>query len=257
MPTPNFNLPLINGASPISIVNDMNALATAADSAMGTLATQGDITAVKTVANNANSAAAQSSIYADEAKKIASAANTAASSASGAASTANATANSAYSLATDVDTFIKNYTTFDLVETTQPSGISTSKFDFHVAVNRNRTAFRIWGQFYFTHGDSVSLVSIPGQTRYGLKLTNSSPLSPVTKSYTFSLGIGTWDTFTSIGQGKIGLTSAAVGTDGNIYVATFERNTISPNTSTAYYCIAAPTQYINADFGDTPQPVNP
>lgn len=257
MPTPNFNLPLINGASPISIVNDMNALATAADSAMGTLATQGDIAAVKTIANNANSAATQSSIYADEAKSIANTANTAATSAGGVASTANATANSAYSLATDVDTFIKNYTTFDLVTTQQPSGISTSKFDFHVAVNRNRTSFRIWGQFYFTHGDSVSLVSIPGQTRYGIKLTNSSPLSPVPKSYTFSLGIGTWDSFTSIGQGKIGLTSAAVGTDGNIYVATFERNAITPSTSTAYYCIAAPAQYINADFGDTPQPVKP
>ena len=257
MPTPNFNLPLITGASPISIVNDMNSLATAADSAMGTLATQGDITAVKTLADNANSAASQSSVYAEEAKKLANAANTAATSASGVASTANTTANSAYSLATDVDTYIKNYTTFDLVETLRPSGISTDKFEFHVAVNRNKTAFRIWGRFYFTHGDSVPLVSIPGQTRYGLKLTSSSPLSPVVKSYTFSLGIGTWDTYTAIGQGKIGLTSAAVGTDGNIYVATYEHNAITPNTSTAYYCMAAPAQYINADFGDTPQDVKP
>lgn len=257
MATPNFNLPLINGASPISIVNDMNSLATSVDSAMGTLATQGDIAAVKTVANNANTAAAQSAVAANEAKAVAETANAAASSASGVASTANATANSAYSLATDVETFINNYTTFDLVPTDQPSGISTSKFDFHVAVNRNRTAFRIWGQFYFTHGDSVPLVSIPGQTRYGIKLTTTAPLLPVPKSYTFSLGIGTWDTFTLIGQGKIGLTSAAVGTDGNIYVATYERNAITPAASTAYYCVAAPAQYINADFGDTPQPVNP
>ena len=257
MPTPNFNLPLINGASPISIVNDMNALATAADSAMGTLATQGDIAAVKTVANNANSTASQSSVSADEAKAIANTANAAATAASGVANTANTTANSAYSLATDVETFINNYTTFDLVPTEQPSGISTSKFDFHVAVNRNRTAFRIWGRFYFVQGDSVPLVSIPGQTRYGIKLTNSSPLSPVPKSYTFSLGIGTWDNFTNIANGKIGLTSAAVGTDGNIYVATYERNNIMPGASNAYFCAAAPAQYINADFGDTPQPVNP
>lgn len=257
MPTPNFKLPLIDGASPISIVNDMNALASAADSAMGTLATHGDIAAVKTIANNANTTASQSAVYADEAKSIANAANTAATSAGGVANTANATANSAYSLATDVDTFIKNYTTFDLVPTEQPSGISTSKFDFSVAVNRNRTAFRIWGKFYFTRGDSVPLVSIPGQTRYGIKLTSSSPLSPVTKSYTFSLGVGTWDTFTNIGQGKIGLTSAAVGTDGNIYVATYEHNTITPSDAGAYFCVAAPTQYLNSDFGDTPQAVNP
>lgn len=257
MPTPNFNLPVINGASPISIVNDMNALATSVDSALGTLATQGDIAAVKTLANNANGTASQSAISADEAKAIANTANDAASSAAGIANTANATANSAYSLATDVETFIHNYTTFDLVQTEQPAGISTSKFDFHVAVNRNRTSFRIWGHFYFTHGDSVSLVPIPGQTRYGIKLTSGSPLAPITKSYTFGLGIGTWDTFTVISQGNVGLTSAAVGTDGNIYVATFERTTITPNTSTAYFCIAAPAQYINADFGDTPQPVNP
>lgn len=257
MPTPNFNLPLINGASPISIVNDMNALATAADAAMGTLATQGDISAVKTVANNANSTATQSSIAADEAKSIANTASAAASAASGIANTANATATSAYSLATEVETFINNYTTFDLVPTEQPTGISTSKFDFHVAVNRNRTAFRIWGQFYFKQGDSVPLVSIPGQSRYGIKLTNSSPLLPVPKSYIFSLGVGTWDSFTNIAQGKVGLTSAAVGTDGNIYVATFERNAITPAASTAYYCVAAPAQYINADFGDTPQAVNP
>lgn len=257
MSTPNFDLPMINGASPISIVNDMNSLATAVDSAMGTLATQGDIAAVKTIANNANSTASQSSISADEAKSIANTANDAATAASGAASTANATANAAYSLATDVNTFITNYTTFDLVPTEQPTGVSTNKFDFHVAVNRNRTAFRIWGQFYFTHGDSVPLVSIPGQTRYGIKLTSTSPLLPVPKSYTFSLGVGTWDSYTLISQGKIGLTSAAVGTDGNIYVATYEKNAITPGASAAYYCVAAPAQYINADFGDTPQPVNP
>lgn len=257
MPTPNFNLPLISGASPIAIVNDMNALATAADAAMGTLATQGDIAAVRTTANNANSAAAQSAVSADEAKSIAKTANDAATNASGVANTANATAISAHSLANDVQTFITNYTTFDLVPTAEVEHPSTSAFDFHVAVNRNRTAFRIWGQFYFKNGDNIPLVSIPGQTRYGIKLTTSSPLSPVSKSYTFSLGVGTWDSFTNIGQGKIGLTSAAVGTDGNIYVATFERNTIKPAEGTAYFCIAAPAQYINADFGDTPQPVNP
>lgn len=257
MPTPNFDLPLINGASPISIVNDMNALATAADVAMGTLATQGDITAVKTIANNANSAAGQSAVSAAEAKSIANTANDAATKATGVANTANATAIAAQSLANDVQSFITNYTTFDLVPTVALAHSATSEFDFHVAVNRNRTAFRIWGRFYFAHGDSIPLVSIPGQTRYGIKLTDTSPLLPAPKSYTFSLGIGTWDSFTNIGQGKIGLTSAAVGTDGNIYVATFEHNTLKPAEGTAYFCIAAPAQYINADFGDTPQPVNP
>lgn len=88
MPTPNFNLPLINGASPISIVNDMNALATAADSAMGTLATQGDISAIRTQVTNANKVATEAQA---EAVKASGAAETA----SEAAATANATANAA------------------------------------------------------------------------------------------------------------------------------------------------------------------
>lgn len=88
MPTPNFNLPLIDGASPISIVNDMNALATAADSAMGTLATQGDISGIKTQVTNANKVATEAQAEAVKASGAAEAA-------SEAAATANATANAA------------------------------------------------------------------------------------------------------------------------------------------------------------------
>ena len=88
MPTPNFNLPLINGASPISIVNDMNSLATAADSAMSTLATQGDISAVKTQVTNANQVATAAQAEAVKASGAAEAA-------SESAATANATANAA------------------------------------------------------------------------------------------------------------------------------------------------------------------
>lgn len=88
MPTPNFNLPLIDGASPISIVNDMNELATAADSAMGTLATQGDISGIKTQVTNANKVATEAQAEAVKASGAAEAA-------SEAAATANATANAA------------------------------------------------------------------------------------------------------------------------------------------------------------------
>lgn len=97
MPTPNFNLPLINGASPISIVNDMNSLATAADSAMGTLATQGDISAIKTQVTNANKVAAEAQTEAVKASGTAEAASEAAATAQSAATTANTTANSALS----------------------------------------------------------------------------------------------------------------------------------------------------------------
>lgn len=90
MPTPTFNLPLINGNSPISIVNDMNALATAVDSALAALkagtATAADIELIKQTA--------------EAAQNIANNAVTAAASAQGAADSAQQTANTANVLAT-------------------------------------------------------------------------------------------------------------------------------------------------------------
>lgn len=88
MPTPNFNLPLIDGASPISIVNDMNSLASAADSAMGTLAKSGDISELRTQVTNANKSATEAQAEAVKASGAAKAA-------SETAATANATANAA------------------------------------------------------------------------------------------------------------------------------------------------------------------
>lgn len=88
MPTPTFNLPTINGASPISIVNDLNGLAYATDAAMGNLATQGDISAIRTLVTNANKVATEAQTEAVKASGAAEAA-------SKAAATANATANAA------------------------------------------------------------------------------------------------------------------------------------------------------------------
>lgn len=90
MPTPTFNLPLINGASPISIVNDMNALANAVDSSLAALkagsATAADIELIRQTA--------------EAAQNIANNATTAAAKAEGAANAAQQTANTANALAT-------------------------------------------------------------------------------------------------------------------------------------------------------------
>lgn len=86
MPTPTFNLPLINGNSPISIVNDMNALANAVDSALAALkagsATAADIELIKqtaeaaqNIANNAVTASAKAQGAADAAQQTANTAN--------------------------------------------------------------------------------------------------------------------------------------------------------------------------------------
>lgn len=95
MPTPNFDLPLINGASPISIVNDMNALATAADSAMSSLATQGDLASIRTVVNQAAKDATTASSKADAANATAGSASQTASTALSQSNTAIANAQSA------------------------------------------------------------------------------------------------------------------------------------------------------------------
>jgi hypothetical protein len=86
MPTPTFKLPLINGSSPISIVNDMNALANAVDSALAALkagtATAADIELIKqtaeatqSIANEALTAAAKAQGAADSAQQTANSAN--------------------------------------------------------------------------------------------------------------------------------------------------------------------------------------
>lgn len=85
MPTPIYNLPLIDGSSPISIVNDMNALANAVEAALAALkagsATAADIELISKTAEAAQSSANN--------------ALTSAAKAQGAAASAQQTANSA------------------------------------------------------------------------------------------------------------------------------------------------------------------
>lgn len=100
MPTPTYNLPLINGASPISIVNDMNALANAVDVALAALkagtATAADIElirqtaeAAQSTANNALTASAKAQGATAKAQGAAEAAQKTATSANALATTAN------------------------------------------------------------------------------------------------------------------------------------------------------------------------
>lgn len=106
MPTPNFNLPLINGASPISIVNDMNGLAAAVDAAMGTLSSQGDISAIRTQVTNANKVASEAQAEAVKANGAAAAASKEAATAIATANAAKATADKAVNLASALKTQI-------------------------------------------------------------------------------------------------------------------------------------------------------
>lgn len=100
MPTPNFNLPTISGTSPISIVNDMNGLAQAVDSAIGNLATVDAVEQAKTIANNASQAAASATSAATAATKAAKDATAAAETATATAANAASNASNASATAT-------------------------------------------------------------------------------------------------------------------------------------------------------------
>lgn len=108
MATPTFNLPLISGSSPISIVNDMNALANAVDSALAALkagsATGADIELIKQMAEAAQSSASNALTAATKAQGAAAAAQQTANSANALATSANGNAN----IATDTATAAKN-----------------------------------------------------------------------------------------------------------------------------------------------------
>ena len=93
MPTPTFNLPLINGSSPISIVNDMNALANAVEAALASLkagnTTTADIELIKKTAEAAQSSANNALTAATKAQDAASSAQQTANAANALATTAN------------------------------------------------------------------------------------------------------------------------------------------------------------------------
>lgn len=151
MPTPNFNLPLIDGASPISIVNDMNALATAVDAALATLPTTIEIENIKVIASNANDNAIAATKNATEAKTNATEAKTMAqsaqenateaktmvqsaqenaSSANAAATAANNTANTALTNANNAQATANSAQQISVTEITNANARNNGKLNF-------------------------------------------------------------------------------------------------------------------------------
>lgn len=214
MPTPNFNLPLINGASPISIVDDMNALATAADSAMGRLATQGDISAADTKAQTALDTATKAQTDADKASAAAKTANDAAATANsaavGAQSSANdaqQSANSAYTLA---NTIQNNLSAAETYAKAGSYKLSDANYTAALYVADDHKHFKLIGDAVGTKSKSA----IPGLTGlYGAKLTTDSPLGALRAALEIP-GVG----FLHLSDGGTYSARIAVGTDGNIYL---------------------------------------
>lgn len=214
MPTPNFNLPLINGASPISIVNDMNALATAADSAMGRLATQGDISTANTKAQTALDTATKAQADADKASAAAKTANDAAATANStalaaqsSANDAQQSANSAYSLANTIQNHISAAETYTKAGTYH---LSDTTYSATLYVADDNKHFKLIGDAVGTKSKSA----IPGLAGlYGAKLTTDSPLGALRAAVDIP-AVG----FLRLSDGATYTGRIAAGTDGNIYL---------------------------------------
>ena len=231
MPTPNFNLPLINGTAPISIVNDMNSLATATDSAMGTLATQGDISAIRTQVTNANNVATEAQAEAVKASGAAEAA-------SESAATANATANAAKGSADNANNAVTNLK------------VQTDKIEAHsYFTNLERNAANPWpvgywrakksndGQRFEVNGGitvqpagggnyvtpsklSEAKVNIPGATsKIGVPLFNLGQTPPAAVTITSGLYWVTTQNTEGYNFNNAYIAEIVVGTDGVIYLA--------------------------------------
>lgn len=234
MPTPNFNLPLIDGASPISIVNDMNALATATESAMSTLATQGDISAIKTQVTNANKAATEAQTVAVKASGAAKTASEAAATAQSAATTANNTAGSALAEAREATSRVKTLEGIvylhaatvhpdnpwkDTIETSQNCRVSDDgkHCEFYGFVGSRTTQ-----QFNYAANSDVKAAkrTIPGTSKNtGIPLYYMGYTPANTLTVPSAAQYWTVDTSTeAFCQNNSWITNLYVGTDGILYI---------------------------------------
>lgn len=245
MPTPNFNLPLIDGASPISIVNDMNSLATAADSAMGKLATQGDISAIRTIANQAVTTATDAQKTADTAKG---AADAAAKSAAEATAQTNSNAEQVKQIDARVSAIsttiskLESHTTFSQMArharnpfplTTWNARQSNDLKEF--AINGFIACRPEGGGEYAKNSDvSASIVSIPGTgSTKGIPLyvlNNAPATNIILYCGTFH---GTNTAATAMTHDNMHTTNLIIATDGIVYLLT--QNVIG----TAPYCFGS------------------
>lgn len=255
MPTANFNLPLIDASSPISIVNDMNALATATDSAMTQFSTSSSLDAIRTLANNANAVANQANTTAEAAQSTANAAateataaNSAAQSANTLATAANTNANSAMSQAQQVSADLRKYFNFSVFSRYSPSYGSTTDGDkLTLVFNQDKTLFKLYGRIRVAH--SVTNTAVPGLSGvYGLQLSNNSPFGALNSGYQI-VGLGTTTYQNTSSNTRAWYTaSIAIGSDGNIYLDPITNTrTYNDNLYTLVYdaCILT-----NGNFGD-------
>lgn len=169
MATEHYNLPTINGADPVSLVDTINGLANAADVALYAVDqhSAGLESAVETATGTANSASAAASAASTNATAAQQAAAAAQQTAQAASQTAAAAQQTAQAVGTDLDAFKQVFTLDDVTTVSSGLGISgATDYYFTLAKNSDGSIFKLYGNVYdaTTGGSAVTgtMVAVPG-----------------------------------------------------------------------------------------------
>lgn len=125
-----------------------------------------------------------------------------------------------------------------------------------IAVNAERTLYKVYG-FIKLRNNTLTLSAIPGSTdRYGYKLQTDVKFATSDTAYAVTCGgYSGWDAYQNFPTGN-GVSEFMVGTDGQIYVALSGTDSISVSGDVMYIAYYPAALYVNANFGDAPQPTS-
>lgn len=248
MATTHYDFPTINGADAIDGVNAINGLANAVDTALFT---------VDSALGTAETSIAQAIADAASASTAATAASTNAATAQASAiaaqNSATAAVNTANATATALNTFEQ---LFNLSPVSVSSGIAATGFNYSLTLAQDTTGsiYKFYGHFIKAAGTagSVTRVAIPGGTGdYTYGVATGLMLNQASSTAYQVVPAGFRAQTTSAGAVS-SLTGCpfAVGTDGQIYIATQSSSSGSISTSDRNAWYFFPCIYFNTSFGD-------
>ena len=134
--------------------------------------------------------------------------------------------------------------------------LDTSWADMTIAVNAERTLYKVYG-FVKLRNTTLNLTQIPGSTDnlYGYKLATDFKFATSDSAYTVVAGgYSGWDAYQQFPTGN-STSRFSIGTDGQLYICQSTLDSISVTGDSIYISYFPSALYINANFGDKPDPV--
>lgn len=248
MSTTHYEFPTINGTDAINGVDAINGLANAVDTALYAVdsTVSGQSTDIATALSNAAAAS--------------SAATAASTNAAAAQATANSAVNTAGAANTTADNTASALNAFEQLFNLSPvsvsSGISATGFTYSLTLAQDTTGsiYKFYGHFVNAAGTagSVTRVAIPGGTgdyTYGVATGLTLNQAPSTAYQVVPAGFRAQTSSAGAVSSLTGC-SFAVGTNGQIYIATQSSSSGSISTSDRNAFYFFPCIYFNTSFGD-------